>query len=385
MARRSDSAPGSNHTVLSVSKPAAELIPFLIHAATRADAPQILDLARLLDSINLPTEKEDLTALIEQSQRSFGGKIKDRSSGRYLFVMKERGSHRIVGTAMIIAKHGIPESPHFYLEMATDQRYSKTLKKMFRHTYVTLRRCLDGPTEVGGLIVDPAFRRHRAKIGQQLSFVRFLYIAARPDRFEDEVLAEMIPPLTPEKENLFWECYGQRVTGLSFREADKLSIKDKEFIDALFPPIPLYTCMLPDAVQAQLGQVGPETQGAVHLLEKIGLHFLGHVDPFDGGPYYGAKVAQLQLVQRFNRSRVVMNRSKDLGQKAEPAQDLLIGWEGAQGFCAARVHAQFSQSAESTQFAQSAQPATSVLFCSAETLQTLDLQEGMEVCTVPFL
>ena len=68
MARKSDSAPGSNHTVLSVSQPAAELIPFLIRAATRADAPQILDLARLLDSIsiNLPTEKKDLTALIEQ-------------------------------------------------------------------------------------------------------------------------------------------------------------------------------------------------------------------------------------------------------------------------------------------------------------------------------
>ncbi len=71
-----------------------------------------------------------------------------------------------------------------------------------------------------------------------------------------------------------------------------------------------------------------------------------------------------------------MKQSKDLGQKAGPAQDLLIGWEGAQGFCAARVQAEFPQSAQS---------ATSVLFCSAETLQTLDIQEGAEVCTVPFL
>ena len=172
----------------------------------------------------------------------------------YLFVLEEAATRKIVGTAMIIAKHGTPESPHYYLEMATDQRYSKTLKTMFRHTYLTLRRSIDGPTEVGGLIVDPAFRQHPAKIGKQLSFVRFLYLAMYPDRFEDEVIAEMMPPLTDNKESLFWECYGKRVTGLDFRDADKLSTKDKEFIETLFPSIPIYTCMLPVEVQKQIGR-----------------------------------------------------------------------------------------------------------------------------------
>jgi len=27
---------------------------------------------------------------------------------------------------------------------------------------------------------------------------------------------------------------------------------------------------------------------ALRILEKIGFHYLGQVDPFDGGPYYGA-------------------------------------------------------------------------------------------------
>jgi len=335
--------------------------------ATAADVSQILRLARLLDSINLPTEEDDMAALIQRSVLSFRSEIKERADGMYLFVLEECATGHIVGTSMVIAKHGTPESPHFYLEMAADQRYSKTLKKMFRHTYLTLRRCIDGPTEVGGLIVDPAFRQNPAKIGKQLSFTRFLYLAMYPDRFENEVLAEMMPPLTADKESLFWECYGKRVTGLSFREADKLSTKDKEFIDALFPSIPLYVCMFPVEVQEQLGTVGLESRGAVHLLEKIGLRFLRHVDPFDGGPFYGAKVEDLLLVRKFRRYRLAAASSD---RETEPYEDLLIGWEGAKGFSAALM---------------TAQPEASVLFCPATVLKALDLREGMEVGAIPFL
>ncbi|MGH7964139.1 MAG: arginine N-succinyltransferase, partial [Candidatus Binatia bacterium] len=332
-------SPSSNAVSISTpesSKRSASPIPFLIREATPADSPQILRLARLLDSINLPTEEDDLTAFLRRSVLSFRGKLKDRQNNIYLFVLEECATHRIAGAALIIAKHGTPESPHFYLEMATDQRYSKTLKKMFSHVYLMLRRSMDGPTEVGGLIVDPAFRQHPAKIGKQLSFIRFLYLAMYPDRFEDEVIAEMMPPLTADKESVFLECYGKRVTGLSFREADKLSTKDKEFIDALFPPIPLYVCMFPVEVQEQLATVGPDTQGAVRLLEKIGLRFLRHVDPFDGGPYYGAKVKDVLLVQQFRRYRLVTDRS---GRETEPGTGLLIGWEGTKGFRAASLTA----------------------------------------------
>lgn len=341
--------------------------PFHIREAALTDCEHVLGLGRLLDSINLPTENNNLAAFIQQSCRSFRGQLRDPKEGVYLFVLEECATQRIVGTAMLIAKHGTPECPHYYLEMATDERYSKTLKKMFRHTYLSLRHSMDGPTELGGLIVDPTFRKGAEKIGKQLSFVRFLYLAMYPDRFEDRVLAEMLPPLTEAKESLFWECYGKRVTGLSFREADKLSITDKEFIEALFPPIPLYLCMLPVTVQEQIGQVGAETQGAVHLLEKVGLRFLGHVDPFDGGPFYGAQVEDLTLVQQFRRYRIVMNRS---GRVTTPPAELLIGWEGQDGFRAARF---------------TAQPQAGELVCGAEDMLALDLHEDTEVGAIPFL
>jgi arginine N-succinyltransferase len=363
-------APSPDVRAVAVERPlpaSALTIPFLVREAVPTDVPHILRLARLLDSINLPTEEPDLIALIQRSSASFRGRLQNREEGMYLFVLEEAGAHGVVGTAMIFAKHGTPDSPHFYLEMASDQRYSKTLKQLFRHTYLTLRRCLDGPTEVGGLIVDPKHRLHPAKIGKQLSFVRFLYIAIHPERFEDEVLAEMMPPLTEGKESLFWECYGKRVTGLDFREADKLSMKDKEFIDALFPSIPLYVCMFPLEVQKQLGQVGPESQGAAHLLEKIGLRFLRHVDPFDCGPILGAKVNDLVLVQRFRRCHVA---SSEAHQEKESFKELLMGWEGEYGFRAARIIAHQEQD---------------VLYCSEEVLEALGLEKGTEVGVIPLL
>ena len=54
-------------------------------------------------------------------------------------------------------------------------------------------------------------------------------MAMHPECFEDEVLAEMMPPLTADKESLFWECYGRRVTGLSFREAINLVRKTRVY------------------------------------------------------------------------------------------------------------------------------------------------------------
>ncbi|MCS6926328.1 MAG: arginine N-succinyltransferase [Candidatus Binatia bacterium] len=345
----------------------AVLPPFSLREAVLADIPQILRLARLLGSTNLPVEADDLAALIRQSSRSFRGQIEDWREGVYLFVLDEAASGRVVGTSMLIAKHGTPEAPHFYLEMATDQRYSKTLKKMFHHTYLTLRRCLDGPTEVGGLIVDPAYRRHPAQAGKQLSFIRFLYLAMYPERFERAVVAELLPPLTAEQESLFWECYGKRVTGLSFREADQLSRKDKEFIDALFPPIPIYTCMLPLEVQQQIGKVSAETEGAVRLLEKIGLRFLGQVDPFDAGPYYGADVKDIVLVQQYRRYQLVPDHE---GQEGRTRAELLIGWDGPTGFRGTRI---------------SARPENSLLYCPPAVLAALELPEGTAVGAVPFL
>ncbi|HKV55967.1 MAG TPA: arginine N-succinyltransferase, partial [Candidatus Binataceae bacterium] len=220
-----------------------------------------------------------------------------RSRAVYIFCAEERESRRVVAASMIIAKHGTPAAPHYYLEMDSDERYSHTLRKSFRHPFLRLRYSMNGPTEIGGLIVTAAMRGHAERVGKQISWARFLYIARHRKRFEDQVVAEMLAPMMPDHGNVFWDHFGRSVTGLSFREADILSARDKEFIRALFPETPLYTFLLPDEIRASLGAVGVNTRGAVRLLEQAGMKFLRHIDPFDAGPYFGAATDQLIPVQ----------------------------------------------------------------------------------------
>jgi arginine N-succinyltransferase len=277
----------------------------LLREARPSDHRQLLKLARELDSINLPTRGDEMVEALERSFKSFRGQIRDRANAVYIFCAEIVGKKKIAGASMIFAKHGTPLSPHYYLEMTSEERYSHALRKMFRHTSLHLRHSMDGPSEVGGLIVDPAYRGHPEKIGKQLSWIRFLYIAMHPKRFGQHVIAEIMPPLTKDHGNLFWDHYGRRVTGLTFREAERLSRHDKEFISALFPQSPLYTFMLPDDVRASLAAVGEQSKGAVRLLEQAGMRFLHHIDPFDAGPYYGAVTKELEPVKALRSSRIV--------------------------------------------------------------------------------
>jgi len=270
---------------------------FILREARLADRAALVALARELDSINLPREPQQMRDALERSARAFRGRIRNRVEALYIFCAEEIATGHLVAASMIIGKHGTPEAPHYYLECGDDERYSHSLRKLFRHPYLRLRYSMDGPTEIGGLIVTKAMRGHPERLGKQISWVRFLYLGKHLERFEPQVVAEMLAPMGPDHGNVFWDHYGRRVTGLSFREADVLSTRDKEFIRALFPETPLYTFMLPQEVRESLGATGENTRGAVRLLEQAGMHFLKQIDPFDGGPYYGAATAELTPVR----------------------------------------------------------------------------------------
>ncbi len=337
---------------------------FLLREARLRDRRGLLELARLLDSVNMPTTARGMDDILKRSARSFRGEVRGRN-GVYLFCVEEVGSHQMAGASMIIAKHGTPQSPHYYLALDSDERYSHTLRKMFRHPFLRLRHSMDGPTEVGGLIVDPDLRRRPEKIGKQISWVRFMYIAKHRRRFENRVIAEMMPPLTSDHSNLFWDHYGRKMTGLSFQEADRLSIHDKEFIRALFPDAPLYIFLLPDEVRSFLGAVGEQARGAARLLEQAGLRFLDQIDPFDAGPYYGATVADLVPIKAFRSYRAVPGTVP-----AVAGCSYLVSREDRTlGFRAVQV--------------TTAVPEGHEMVLPGEAMAALEITEGMRVDTVP--
>jgi arginine N-succinyltransferase len=299
------------------------------------DLDALVDLARQLDSVNLPSDPEFLRRRAEASVRSFGGKLENPQDGVFVFVLEDTEASCCIGTCMILAKTGTKAAPYYWLEVSTEERRSFELDRRFVHTKLRLRSTEDGPTEVGGLILDPSYRRHPQKCGKALSVVRFAYISMHPQRFEHFVIAEMLSRFEKSGRNLLWEAFGSRFTGLSYREADRLSGRTKQFIADLFPRDPVYATLFPSEVQQMIGRPNETAKAAVRILESVGFQPLNQVDPFDGGPYYGA--ARDVIVSVRERRELVL---PGLPRREGPAEGplALLSSEGRLGFRAAVVH-----------------------------------------------
>jgi len=270
----------------------------------RSDLAGVKRLASVLNSVNLPDSEETLVELISRSVQSFSGRVRDPFKREYLFVLEDSRKGTLIGTSMIIAQHGTYESPHIYYEVSEREHYSATLERHFKHKVLSIGYNYSGPTEIGGLVVDPPFRATPEKPGKQLSYVRFLYLAMHRREFRERVLAELMPPLLPDGRSLLWEACGRKFTGMSYKDADRLSRQNKEFIKELFPASDIYTSLFPARVQKVLGEVGPETTGVRRMLERIGFRYVDHVDPFDGGPHFEANVKDISLVRRYRTVRL---------------------------------------------------------------------------------
>jgi arginine N-succinyltransferase len=173
----------------------------------------------------------------------------------------------------------------------------------------------------------------------------------------------MLAPSTPNHGNLFWDYYGGLVTGLSYQEADLLSTRDKEFIRTLFPDSPLYTFLMPPEVVQSVGQVADASRGAVKLLERAGMKFLEHIDPFDAGPYYGASIEDLVPVKECRTFKATVGESN-----AEKSRPYLIGVAGPKGFRTVQANVMIEERR---------------IVLSRDILNMLSVREGVELDSLP--
>ena len=276
---------------------------FIIRAVTSDDISQLTDLAKQFNLLNLPGDKKVITEKVLRSEASFSGELPKEKS-EYLFVLEDTEENLVVGSSLILAKHGSDEAPHCYFKILKRDHFSQDLGIGFIHQVLRFQLDTDGPTEIGGLLVDKTYRRRPERLGKQISLSRFVFMGLHPERFESRVLCELTPPLTEEGRSEFWEALGRRFTGLPYQEADALSQTNKEFIESLFPEEDIYLSLLDSKARLVLGRVGEATKPAQHLLESIGFEYLDEVDPFDGGPHYGAKVDQILPVKMGKKLRV---------------------------------------------------------------------------------
>jgi arginine N-succinyltransferase len=278
--------------------------PFEIRSATAEDEDQLLDVARHLNTVNLPADRTEIRGILEHAQKSFSGAIKDPRRREFVFVLVDVERDRIVGTSMVIGQLGRRDAPYIYVDVSRQERYSATLDKHFSHVVLKIGYSFDGPTEIGGLIVSPEFRKNPERLGLMISYVRFLFIGMHRDWFKDELLAELLPPLEPDGTSHLWDALGRKFTGMTYPEADRLSKKNKEFIQGLFPEGAVYASLLPMQAQDVIGKVGAQTRGVEKMLRRIGFRYAQRVDPFDGGPHFTARTEDVTLVARSHRATV---------------------------------------------------------------------------------
>ena len=162
--------------------------------------------------------------------------------------------------------------------------------------HLQVRRIHDGPSEVGSLFLQKEFRT--GTNGRLLSLSRFLFMAQYINMFEDHVVAEMRGRVALDGSNPFWDAIGSHFFGdVSFEQADLMSNLDKTFIEELMPVHPIYIPLLPSEAQEIIGQVHPETEPAIRLLQSEGFSKNGFVDVFEAGPMVECELSQIRSVR----------------------------------------------------------------------------------------
>ncbi len=296
---------------------------YLIRRAKLTDTPTLHKLAKMVHFINLPPDKDIIQAKIVHSRNTFlkaaGGvegyeqedvpdsvikSVKsDKSLGGlgattheadlFMFVLEDTESGQPLGSSQVLAKMGGPGSPNVSFKLSQKHFFSQSLQTGTSHMVAELYLDESGPTEIGGLILQPSYRGHKKKLGLFLSMIRFHIIGLHRTLFADRVLAEMMAPITPEGDSLLWDYLGRRFVPLSYDEADRFCQYSREFITSLLPKDPIYLSLLPPNARAAVAQVHNETKSARKMLERLGFEYRNFVDPFDGGPHLDAKTDEI--------------------------------------------------------------------------------------------
>ncbi len=294
---------------------------FLLRNAVPEDINDIFELAQLANFINLPADRNELTDIIKSSLESFRAPKNPLWKNHYLFVVEDLKERKVIGTSLIHAQHGTKLSPHYFLKVSKEDRFSKTLNTGMVHGTLKLGLEMDGPTEIGALVLHPSYRAHAQKIGKQLSFVRFLYMSLYPERFKKEVHSELLPPFDQEGNSPLWEAIGRKFTNMDYREADKLSQENKEFILSLFPLKLIYITLLPIEARNSVGNVGQETLPVKKMLEQVGFTYIQEVDPFDGGPHYRCKLSEIKPIKEKKEGTLLIS---DKNKEVDKGDDYLV-------------------------------------------------------------
>lgn len=306
---------------------------FNLRPAKLSDIEDLFVLSQHYVFISLPSDKELITKKVKSSVKAFNKPSKDISEDTYIFVLEDLSKSKVIGCSMIHAQHGTEDEPHFYLTVSQENKFSESINTGFIHGTLKLGYDTNGPTEIGGLILDPNYRKNNQKLGKQLSFVRFLYMALNKKGFKSTIHSELMPPFDQDGRSPLWEAIGRRFLNMEYHDADLLSRSNKEFILSLYPSDTIYETLLPLEARNAIGKVGADTQPVKRMLESIGFKYTKEVDPFDGGPHYRSELSEIKPVKELQSLELSFNQDVDKND----VKNYLVSLKGEDQFSAIKV------------------------------------------------
>lgn len=305
---------------------------YIVRSASIDDLNELYELSSLMTFINLPNDKIELEEMLEASEKSFSNPSPDKEDNVYIFVLEDDEKKNVLGVSVIHARHGTEKHPHYFMKVGNEQKYCNSLNTGFIHGTLKLGVDNTGYTEIGGLVLHPDLRASGDKLGKQVSFGRFLYMAGHMNEFCELTHSELMPPFDHEGKSPLWEAIGRRFLNMDYYDADKLSRKNPEFILSLFPSDNIYQTLLPVEAREAVGKVGKSTLPVKNMLEKLGFVYTNEVDPFDGGPHYRCATKEIKAI-RLQKSLPLSTQ----GFKEENAELRLVQIPSAHRFCCVRL------------------------------------------------
>jgi len=258
---------------------------FIVRPIEKKDAEEFINIAFTagIGMTSMPKNLKALKKKIQDSLKSFKNSEShfNRDAGTYLFVLEDLNTGEIGGTCGIIANTG-HSSPLMFYRINHKEKHNAVGTKIKLTPFLEMITRKNHCSEICSLYLLKEFRH--SGLGRLLSFSRFLFIAAFPERFKSKIFAEMRGYINDHGVSYFWDGIGQHFVDVSFKTV--MDLRDKEILDLTqIPPLhPIYIELLPQIVQESLGKIHEKTKPAYEMLAEEGFKISEEFDIFDGGP-----------------------------------------------------------------------------------------------------
>jgi arginine N-succinyltransferase len=288
-----------------------------------SDHAEILGLAQEagIGMTSLPANPDVLKAKIDYAVASFNGEEKTKGDERFLFVLEDTETQKLVGTTGIVAHIGMKYPVYFY-KLSTLVQASKDIGVYSRQKVLHMVNDYTGATEIGSLFLQSAYRRDG--IGSFLSRCRYLLLAEFPQLFSETVISEIRGVQNEKGDSPFYRNLAEHFFQMDFRRADFINATEgSQFISDLMPKYPIYVNLLDERAKEVIGEPLEASKAAVRLLEAEGFRWQGYIDLFDAGPTLQverasirsvrkSKVAQISEIREIENTKQVMLSTKNL-------------------------------------------------------------------------